>query len=63
VEDETWQELELDQSDTDPKPYKRESASILYDIKRRRMLIMGGYSNEWLDDIWSLDVSQVVGPS
>lgn len=25
--------------------------------------MFGGYSNEWLDDLWSLDVSQVVGPS
>jgi len=27
------------------------------------MIVFGGYSNEWLDDLWSLDVSQVVGPS
>jgi len=35
----------------------------MYDIKRRRMLTYGGYSNEWLDDLWSLDVSSIVGPS
>jgi len=27
------------------------------------MIVVGGYSNEWLDDLWALDVSQVVGPN
>ena len=35
----------------------------MYDIKKRRMVVYGGFSNEWLDDIWALDVSQIVGPS
>jgi len=63
VESPNLHPLDLDQTEKDPKPEKRELCSLLYDIKRRRMIVFGGYSNEWLDDLWSLDVSQVVGPS
>lgn len=63
VEDKAWPEFTLDQTDKHPKPTKRESCALMYDIKKRRMLIYGGFSNEWLDDLWALDVSQIVGPS
>lgn len=44
-------------------PEKRNSGAVMYDIKKRRMVTYGGFANEWLDDMWALDVSQIVGPS
>ena len=44
-------------------PKRRNSSAIIYDIKKRCMVVYGGYLNKWLDDMWALDVSQIVGPS
>jgi len=62
VENESWSDVLLDDT-KDGVPERRNSSAIMYDIKKRRMVVYGGYSNEWLDDMWALDVSQIVGPS
>jgi hypothetical protein len=62
VESESWQDVALDDT-TEGLPERRNSSAIMYDIKKRRMVVYGGFSNEWLDDMWALDVSQIVGPS
>jgi dynein heavy chain len=43
-----------------PKP--RESSSIFYDSGESRVLVFGGWANNWLSDLWSLNVSTITGP-
>ena len=43
-----------------PKP--REYSSMSYDAKNSRLIIFGGWANEWLNDVYILNVSSVVGP-
>lgn len=48
------------------KPYSplaREYAAMAYDQKESRILIFGGWSNGWFNDLHSLNVSKIVGPS
>jgi len=35
---------------------------MIYDHKDSRLIIFGGWSNDWFGDLWSLNVSQIVGP-
>jgi dynein heavy chain len=44
-----------------PKP--REYAGVSYDQKDSRLLVFGGWNNRWLNDIYALNVSKIVGPS
>src|SRR5262245_1197972 len=41
---------------TSPLPPSRESHSAVYDSRRRRMLIFGGYNNQALKDVWELSL-------
>lgn len=43
-----------------PKP--REYSSMSYDAKNSRLIIFGGWANEWLNDVYILNISSVVGP-
>ena len=43
-------------------PRAREYGSMVYDHKDSRLILFGGWENEWLDDLWSLNVSTIVGP-
>lgn len=43
-----------------PKP--RECAAIFYDQNDSRIIVHGGWSNAWLTDMWSLNVSTITGP-
>jgi dynein heavy chain len=38
---------------------------MVYDSRNNdaRLILFGGWKNEWLDDLWSLNVSTIVGPS
>jgi dynein heavy chain len=44
-------------------PSEREYSAVVYDSKDSRLIIFGGWQNEWLDDVYSLNVSSIVGPS
>jgi len=44
-------------------PSPREYAAISYDTNSSRLLICGGWNNGWLADLWTLNVSKIVGPS
>jgi hypothetical protein len=53
---------------TDPEVYSdipspREYASMAYDSRESRLLIFGGWNNIWFDDLYSLSVGKIVGPS
>jgi dynein heavy chain len=44
-------------------PSPREYAAISYDERDRKILIYGGWNNGWYDDMYSLTVAKIVGPS
>lgn len=45
------------------QPLPREYSSMAYDNKQSRLLIFGGWSNGWQNDLFALNVSKIVGPS
>jgi hypothetical protein len=65
IETLSWRTFELEKNETDKdilQPQKRESSQMVYDHKDSRLVMFGGWSNEGLGDLWSLNVSQIVGP-
>jgi len=44
-----------------PKP--REYAAMTYDNRDQRLIVLGGWHNGWLDDLYTLKVAKIVGPS
>jgi len=43
-------------------PKEREYCSMIYDSKNYRLVVFGGWANEWLGDVHALNVSSIVGP-
>ncbi|TYZ58261.1 hypothetical protein PybrP1_007938 [[Pythium] brassicae (nom. inval.)] len=43
-------------------PCGRSDTTLAYDDKGSRLLLFGGWANAWLNDLYCLDVSCVVGP-
>ena len=43
-----------------PKP--REDSAWAFDLKTSKLIMFGGWSNDWMDDCHMLDVSGIVGP-
>ena len=35
---------------------------MAYDAKNSRLLVFGGWADEWLEDVYTLDVGNIVGP-
>ena len=44
-------------------PSPREYAAMTYDSRESRIIIFGGWNNVWFDDLYSLSVGKIVGPS
>jgi dynein heavy chain len=44
-------------------PHPREYSAMAYDNKDNKLLIYGGWNNGWFDDLYSLNVGKIVGPS
>lgn len=44
-------------------PQPREYAALAYDHRDSRLLVFGGWANGWLNDMYALNVSKIVGPS
>lgn len=44
------------------KPRPRESAAVVYEPNESRVIVFGGWANNWLGDMWSLNVSSITGP-
>jgi len=55
-----WQDI---QPEDDERPPAREYAAMTYDDNNRRLVVFGGWHNGWLNDLYTLDVSKIVGPS
>lgn len=43
-------------------PCCRSDTSLAYDAKNSRLMVFGGWSDQWHRDVYSLDVGNVVGP-
>ena len=43
-------------------PHKRSGAQLAYNGKESKLVVFGGWQNQWFSDIHVLDVSRVVGP-
>jgi dynein heavy chain len=43
-------------------PLPRENSSMIYDRAEQRIIIFGGWSGNYLNDIWELNISSVTGP-
>ena len=43
-------------------PCPREHAAVMYDETDSRLVLFGGWSHRWHDDVWSIDVSAIIGP-
>lgn len=55
-----WQEI---MPEDEEMPPAREYAAMTYDDYNRRLVVFGGWHNGWLNDLYTLDVSKIVGPS
>jgi dynein heavy chain len=58
-----WTTYASDPEVFDNIPSPREYAAMAYDERDRKILIYGGWNNGWHDDIYSLTVAKIVGPS
>ena len=59
----TWTTYASDPEVFDNIPSPREYAAMSYDERERKILIYGGWNNGWFDDLYSLTVAKIVGPS
>ena len=46
----------------DDRPKPRGDTVLAYDSKSSKLVLFGGWANEWLGDVFTLDVAHVVGP-
>lgn len=44
-------------------PTPREYSAMSYDERERRLIIYGGWNNGWFNDLYTLNVAKIVGPS
>ncbi len=62
-----WSVVSLENEDSKDKsnsvrPKPRESTAMFYDSNESRVIIFGGWANNWLNDMWALNVSSITGP-
>ena len=43
-------------------PSPRADCSLAYDKEEDQILLFGGWANRWFDDLYTLDVAEIVGP-
>lgn len=68
-----WQPVSLDdlydnkgvfvQKACDNRPKARENSAMFFDNNDSRLIIFGGWANNWLGDVVALNVSSITGPS
>ncbi|CAE8644450.1 unnamed protein product [Polarella glacialis] len=57
-----WSDPPLEMKALDAMPLPREHSAICYEPDMSRLIIFGGWANKWLDDVWEINVSSIVGP-
>jgi hypothetical protein len=64
-----WTKYASDPEVFSDMPFPREYCAMTYtgllqtESKDRRLIIYGGWNNGWFDDLYSLNVAKIVGPS
>ena len=61
----SWMNIKTEDIDTPEGPFlptEREFSSMVYDTVNYRLIVFGGWANEWLEDVYALNVSSIVGP-
>jgi dynein heavy chain len=57
-----FQTVEITGQPEDQKPFPRENSVMIYDKIDQKLLIFGGWSGNYLNDIWELNISKITGP-
>jgi dynein heavy chain len=57
-----WTTFASDEATYSNIPSAREYCAMSYDGRERRLVIFGGWNNGWYDDLYTLNVSKIVGP-
>jgi len=57
-----WSTPPLENKASDTRVPPREHTAICYDKEESRLILFGGWANKWLDDVWQINVSSIVGP-
>lgn len=58
-----WNTFASDPELFDNIPSPREYSAMTYDERERRLIIYGGWNNGWFNDLYTLNVAKIVGPS
>jgi len=58
-----WTTYASDPETNENIPSPREYASMAYDQKDNKLIVFGGWNNGWHNDLYSLNVGKIVGPS
>jgi dynein heavy chain len=58
-----WTKYASDPEKFENIPPPREYASMAYEPKECKLIVYGGWNNGWYDDLYSLTVAKIVGPS
>lgn len=58
-----WTTFASDPDTMEKMPAAREYTAMTYDQREQRIIIYGGWNNGWMDDLWTLKVGKIVGPS
>jgi dynein heavy chain len=58
-----WTTFASDPATYSNMPTPREYAGMTYDNRESRLVVFGGWNNGWMDDMYSLNVAKIVGPS
>lgn len=58
-----WTTFASDPATFENMPAPREYAGMTYDTRESRLVVFGGWNNGWFDDLYSLNVAKIVGPS
>lgn len=59
METKTWSEI---QPESKAHPPCREYSSLCYDADDSKLIVFGGWNSGWLNDLYTLNVSKIVGP-
>lgn len=58
-----WTTFASDPEIYDNIPPPRDYSAMTYDERERRLIIYGGWNNGWYQDLFTLNVAKIVGPS
>lgn len=57
-----FQTIDISDQPEELKPLARENSVLIYDKLDQKLLIFGGWSGTYLNDLWELNISKITGP-